>query len=219
MCTFGHTARGADAAVDYSTNTNPTGVWSYGYSTTLGGTMTLYTAHEVDSGLDRWRGNVGSDGSPSLLKNDTAAPITYFSNPTATAQPGQLVEHPGPNGEDCIVRFTAPTAGLYSITANFKGIDITPTSTDVHVLDNGTAIFNDLVNTDGGAGKSFTTQLSLNAGEKIDFAVGYGSNLNYQFDSTALSAQVNLVPEPTSCLLLALGTATLALRRQARRSR
>jgi len=32
-----------DIAADFSTNSNPNGVWSYGYATTLGGTLILYT--------------------------------------------------------------------------------------------------------------------------------------------------------------------------------
>ena len=59
--------------------------------------------------------------------------------------PGQFALHPGPGGEYAVVRYVAPEAGEASIDAVFTGLDIFGTTTDVHVLLNGNALFDGLV--------------------------------------------------------------------------
>jgi hypothetical protein len=51
------------------------------------------------------------------------------------------------NGEYGLVRWTAPADGFLSIATTFTGIDLgTGTTTDVHVLQNGSPLFDGLVN-------------------------------------------------------------------------
>jgi hypothetical protein len=108
-----------------------------------------------------------------------------------------------------IVRFTAPTSGAFLLKSMFSGLDfVGPTTTDVHVLLNEVSIFDGLVN-GFGPGPSFTQVLNLNAGDHVDFAVGYGTNGNFDFDSTGLAATFQSVPEPASILLLATGIAAV----------
>src|SRR5262249_17510884 len=114
--------------------------------------------------------------------NGTADAITIGG---ITLQPGQLGFHPGPNGQYSVVRWTAPRAGALSLVASFSGLDITPTTTDVHVLHNGAALFDGEI-TEFGAGPSFDTAVVVAAGDTIDFAVGYGSNGTYFSDTTGL---------------------------------
>src|SRR6185437_5984835 len=52
----------ADVAADFSSTSNPTGVWSYGWSMTLGSPFILSRSPAVREGLDTWRGNVVPDG-------------------------------------------------------------------------------------------------------------------------------------------------------------
>ena len=78
---IGSAARAAmvwDAAADFSSIDNPNGVWSYGWSATLGGTFILDTDFQVFSGLDQWRSNLSptGDGTPLVEHNGTAGPIT-----------------------------------------------------------------------------------------------------------------------------------------------
>ena len=72
-----------------------------------------------------------------------------------------------------------------------------------------------------GSGPSYTSTLSLVAGDRVDFAVGFGSNRNYIFDSTGLDATLTLhtaaVPEPGSLTLLGAAAATLTSWRLRRR--
>jgi len=121
--------------------------------------------------------------------------------------------HPGGAGQDSVVRWTAPSAGTFSISGFFEGIDPAPTTTDVHVLlDGSTHLF------DGSIG-SFNVPLLFNltrtlaAGDTIDFAVGVGSDGSFIDDSTGLSATIvssSTVPEPTTLALLASCLAMLA---------
>jgi hypothetical protein len=204
---------GYDATADFSPTSNPNGVWSYGYSTTLGGTFNLYTSsgnflnpNGTPTGLDSWDKNIGL-GNPAVIHNGTNAPILIDG--TALYKPGQLGLHPGPDGEDSIVRFTASATTTYSLTSSFSGLDEVGTTTDVHVFVNGVSIYNNLIN-GFGAVDNFASSLTLNAGDHVEFVVGYGSNSNYQFDSTGLSATFSTVPEPSSVVLVAIAGVVLA---------
>ena len=202
-----------DAAADFSSSSNPNGVWSYGYSTTLGGTFNLYTENGDFpnpngslTGLDYWGQNIGLH-NPAVIHNGTGS--TILINGTATYQPGQLGLHPGPDGEDSIVRFTVSTAATYSLSSSFAGIDTVGTTTDVYVLLNGASLFDGLIN-GFGANASYSQTLALASGDEVDFVVGYGTNHTYFFDSTGLAAHLRAVPEPTSMLSLGLGWASIA---------
>ena len=106
-----------------------------------------------------------------------------------TWEPRSVSFHPGPHGEYSVVRFTAPATGDYRFDGAFAGID-EKTTTDVHVLGGGAAQFDGLINL-GGQGRRapFNGSVHLNAGEALDFAVGYG-NGSYEYDSTGIEATV-----------------------------
>jgi hypothetical protein len=205
-----------DPAVDFSSTSNPSGPWSYGWSQTLGGTFNLDAIHVHDNttGLDVWDGSVVSPlgNFPIVAHNGTAQTISYS---TVTYSPGQLGLHPGPAGEYSLVRFIAPSSGQYSISGGFVGLDfVGPTTTDVHILQNSSAIFNGVVNSYG-SGPSFSTVLTLQAGDKLDFAVGFGSNGSYFYDSTGLAVHISAVPEPATIAMGIIGAIGLiAVRRR-----
>ena len=56
-----------------------------------------------------------------------------------------------------------------------------------------------------GSGPSFMTTLTLHTGDTVDFAVGFGTDGSYLFDSTGIAATLTSVPEPASLTLLAVG--------------
>jgi len=176
-----------NAADDFSATSNPTKSWRYGYSTNLVGTFNLYTdKYTYQSVLDVWCRP--GRGEPLVAYNGTNS--TVYTG--AIIQPGEIVFHPGPNGEKSIVRWTTPNSGSYDISATFSGADyFGATSTDVHVLDNGTSIFDGNVN--GNSSISYHKTWNLAAGDTIDFTVGYGTNGNYYNDSTALDAVIKLL--------------------------
>lgn len=190
---------------EFSLAGNPNGPWRYGYSATLGGPLILHTTSGSDGGLNYWNTDI-SIGLPWVVCNSSAASINWAG--TTTLEPGALSLHPGPNGEVAVLRFTVPATGQYLVAGSFFGQDyIGPTTTDVHLLLNGVAIFNDIVS-DYGINHSFNTTLTLTAGSQLDFAVGFGSNENYLYDSTGLTALITQVPEPSALALLG-GAASL----------
>ncbi len=202
-----------DLAADFSTATNPNGAWSYGYSTTLGGALVLHAStspHPAYSTISNWHTDLGY-GVPVILRNSTAGTVTNDTG-TIVLNPGQLASHPGTSGEFSIVRFTAPTAGLFNVTGAFQGADLFGATTDVHILLNGSSVLAGNVTGFGvGSGPAFNTNLSLASGDRLDFVVGWG-NGDFTWDSTAVSAVITQVPEPGTAALLALGGLALAFR-------
>ena len=212
ICLVPYVARADfDAATNFSPTSNPNGVWSYGWTQTLGSSFILDAIHENSFDLDFWEGSIETDSPPgffpTVFHNGSDNTITYFD--TLSVAPGQLGLHPGPDGQYGVVRFTAPTDGTYSIDSAFIGLDFggpffeRSTTTDVHVLVNEASIFDGVVN-DFGSGPSFSVLRTLQAGDMIDFAVGSGDG-NYFNDSTGLAAQVSVVPEPVSVIMLCTG--------------
>jgi hypothetical protein len=195
-----------DIADDFSLSSNPNGVWTYGDETTLGGTLNLYTVTStVYGGLEIWS---DSSGAYSDAYNSLGTTLINGSEQWA---PHQASFHPGPNNEYSVFRFTAPTTGVYSLDSSFAGVDTVGATTDVHILVDNSQIFGGNVNGFGpGSGPSFNTNLSLIAGDTVDFAIGNGGN-GYYDDGTGISASLTLesVPEPSSLLLLGIAIAGL----------
>jgi hypothetical protein len=176
-----------DVAKDFSTNSNPNGAWTYGYSTTLGGAFIPHLERGLWGPLEFWRTDIWL-GVPGVYHNPGSVTAT---NITAVLEPGQLAFHPGPNGEYCVIRFTTPTSGVYRVVGAFKGVDTHGTTTDVHIIAGGIPTLDGLVNGFGpGTGPAFDFTVTLGAGGIVDFAVGRGSNNEFSYDSTGISVQV-----------------------------
>jgi hypothetical protein len=189
-----------DAAGDFSLDSNPNGVWSYGYSLTLTGDFTLYTQSGTvtfgNPNFSSWRGDLSpaGDGTPLAVQNTAD---TTQQGRGANLDPGQLALHPGEEGEVSIVRWTAPEAGTIYLGATFTGRDnVHGTTTDVHVLFNGTSIFDGSINGFLDAA-SYTDMFSVLAGDVIDFAVGVGDDGSFISDATGLDATITLCPDPS----------------------
>jgi len=214
-----------DAADDFSLLNNPNGPWSYGFKDELGGTFfPYYNTLTTAEGLSLWYGETEylfggiPDIDPVIAHNGTGAPV---GSGNLIWAPDQLSLHPGVitwpydiynDNPYSILRWTAPGAGTYLISASFTGLDGGGTTTDVHVLLNGVSLFDALVNGFGpDSEQAFLASLSLSGGDIIDFAVG--PNGEYQRDTTALDATVaaNTIPEPGSLLLLGTGLGLLGL--------
>jgi hypothetical protein len=128
--------------------------------------------------------------------------------PAATTyQPGQLALNLGGNFYS-IVRWRAPSSGQFNITATFSGLSSAGDSTDVHILRNGASIFDSTV-FGSPSPTSYSGIQNLATGDTIDFAVGQGSDGNAHEDTTALSASIVAVPEPTTLALAGAGLACL----------
>lgn len=186
-----------NAAGDFSVGSNPNGVWSYGWESSLGQQFNFDTIVNsfVGGQLIAWQSGQSGDLNPGVYLNTTGNYVQPGSN---IWQPHQLILHPGSGGQDSILRWTVPTSGTFSFNTGFIGQDTVGTSTDVHLLVDSNSIFN------GGvygylATQSFNTTLTLNAGDTVDLAVGDGSDGNYYYDSTGVSetiANVTNLPQP-----------------------
>ncbi|WP_168218990.1 PEP-CTERM sorting domain-containing protein [Limnoglobus roseus] len=188
------------------------GTWTYGYQTTLGTGFTLFDEYGTGTGTggnyEFWR---VAGGNPYLGIYHDLSGMTNLINGTESLPAGGVVQHPGPAAEYSVSRFTASTAGVYSFSVLFTGQDVAqPATTDVHVYVNNMQDSSGLINGTT-TSQSFNNTISLAAGGTIDFAVGYGSNGNYFFDSTGVSASVSVVtPEPASMTMMGIGLASLA---------
>jgi hypothetical protein len=181
-----------DAAAQFSSTQNPNGVWSYGCSQSLGATFHPYTQQTpLSNGLYDW-GTApvcGQTNPPSVAYNSTDA---TFTSGSVTVPAHTIWFHPGPQDQNSVLRWTAPASGNYQVKAVFWGDDFEgPTTTDVHVLHNRLCIYSGEVSGYGpSSDQSFTSTISVAAGDTIDFAVGYGTDRGYGFDSTGVSAVI-----------------------------
>jgi len=198
-----------NAAGDFSASNNPNGVWSFGEQATLGTGFSTFGASGNVLGFDYW--TVSSAGNLNAIHNSTASGIYYGGS--VLIDPGQLVLHPNLGGEYTLARFTAPTAGTYTFSANFIGQDyVYGTTTDVHLLVNNVAIFSSVVIGYHNTASSGIFSMVLAANDTIDAAVGWGNN-DFYGDTTGLEFTVESVPAPGP---LALALLAFMLRRRQR---
>lgn len=176
---------------DFSTVSNPNGVWSYGSEPSLTGAFTLYTSNcSSIIGMSAWVTGCYPADPPFVAHNNTISPICYL---TFCVPKKSLHLHPAANGDFDVVRFKAPKTGAYKIFKGFfVGLDIHPTSTDVYIVHNSTlpALFTGAIASYSLPLAFGTLTVPMNAGDTLDFAVGYGSNLTYDYDSTGLDCVI-----------------------------
>jgi hypothetical protein len=197
----------ADYNADFSlANGNPNGNWTYGYTTTLGGSLNVFTnaaSVPVNSGtLDLWyTPGLSTDFTPSSFKNNSGGTLNGVLD-------GEAALHSGPAGQYAVARFVMPESTLVDVSGMFKSGDIGAVSVYIYVA--GVQVFgNDSTTIDEVFGLSFNAV----QGQTIDFIVGTGLNSGYEFDSTPLVARIESVPEPMSLGLAGLAGLLLARRR------
>jgi hypothetical protein len=179
-----------DAVKDFSTQSNPNGVWSYGYLTSWGAPLTLYTVADKSCypGTSRWLEH--ADCSPPLVShNDTGKTICDGS---VCFPPWLLGLHPGGNGELAVVRWTAPSSGRFLIQVTFVGMDWAgPTSTYVYVLRNSKRLFLKApINSYQWPLLLHPYGWTLSAGDTVDFIVDKGKDGDWHYDSTEVEVKV-----------------------------
>lgn len=180
-----------DAAGDFSGVTNPNGAWSYGWSVGRGLGFNLDAVPTNVKGIDVWNYS-GTQAEPDVFHNGTSNIIDPAGTNPIPA--GGLAFHPGPMGQNAIVRWTAPSTGSYSIDATFTGRDdARGTTTDVAVLSNEITLWSGEVMGYLATQSYAAGPVNLNAGDTIDFTVGFGTDLSYAYDTTGLSANVSLI--------------------------
>jgi hypothetical protein len=195
-----------DPAANFSATNNPNGVWSYGWTQSLGSAFNFDTSFQNGSGLNFWVGpfpNGSSEFMPYVAHNGTASTINYLG--FLPYPSGRLGLHPGDAGQYAVIRFSSPQTTSINVAASFFRIDPNA-STDVHILHNGLAVFS------GQSEAPFSWQRSVQSGDTIDFVVGFGGN-GFGSDSTGLTATITPVPEPGALALTGLAIVAAHCRR------
>lgn len=195
-----------DAATDFATAAggNPGAVWSYGYdpASVDGYQIKLFDIVAVGS-VAQWNDSQYSSlGTPAAWKNLSGSTILGVVD-------GQVALHPGPtpNGDYAILRFTAPTTGVYSVSAQFFTGD--SGEVDAWVVKNGG--FGSPLASLGETSSNplySVSGLYLDVGDTLDFVVG--NHGNYFYDTTPVTVQITSVPEPAAAGLSFLGLAAMA---------
>ena len=118
------------------------------------------------NGLEVWKPQARF--APRLIRN----PKTYGISAVTLWRPKEVAMIPGVDGEYGAVRWTAPADGEYTVSAKFRGSG-TFTTTNIHVLQAGKAVYDGFINLNGrGDESAYGATLRFSKGQTLDFAVG-----------------------------------------------
>jgi hypothetical protein len=205
-----------DLSADFSFLDNPNKVWQCGYSATNSLAPDQFRVDTQSERVDMQCDSTGSIGFWHPAANHGPGPGYYpyvAYNTTKQSQvgckgwavrAGEVAMEASNSGQYSLVRFVAPVAGTYTVGAQFAGIHYGLSTTDVHVLHNGTSLFDADIDGYGGdpafhmvqganPTANFLGQVELKANDTVTFAVGYGKNKTNSGDTTGLFAQVVLL--------------------------
>jgi hypothetical protein len=212
-----------DAAASFN---NPglatSSAWQYGVyaGNQLNGAFQAFDLNSPSYSINGGYKYFSPSGTGQTIGQNITGSVLYPSG-TIYAAPGTLNVHPSSVGGYAVVRWTAEQAGAYDVAGGFYGISMAGarTSTDVHILKNGASLFDGLVeghwaNENFRVGPAGALHLQLSVGDTLDFAVGYGSNHSWGWDSTRVDAVItgNLaapIPEPETYAMLLAGLGVL----------
>jgi hypothetical protein len=199
-----------DLSTDFSLQNNPNKVWQYGYSATNSLDPAQFRVDEYADPTGPvcfWHPSVSHQPGPGwypYIAYNRAKESRMGSNNGWAVRAGEVAMEASNTGQYSLIRFVAPVAGAYKITARFEGVHFGLSTTDVHVLHNATSLFDADIEGYGGdpafhkvQGASptaaYSGQVKLKANDTVTFAVGYGKNKTNFCDTTGLFAQVVLL--------------------------
>jgi len=199
-----------DLSADFSLKNNPNKVWQYGYSATNSLAPDQFQLDKYSDGaspIGFWHPAASSGPGPGYypyIAYNTSKQSQPWPSPNGwVVRGGEVAMEASNSGQYSLVRFVAPVAGTYKISAQFAGVHVWST-TDVHVLHNGTSLFDADIDGYGGdpafrkvQGASptaaYSGQIEMKANDTVTFAVGYGKNKTNSGDTTGLFARLVLL--------------------------
>lgn len=208
-------------AADYSTTSNSgANGWQSGYLTDVGSTLGVFNAYDVfgsAADIPSWHTGSGTDPMGNANINPSSSPSAhtdwgiYWAGKQACLMPGTA-------GNWIAVRWTAPSAGNYNVSAlwtnqRYDGCDTTVairnTATGIDMLSGSVATLTEFVGTDSSvaAGKAtYNNTLYFTAGQNIDFIVKTtSSQASPIYQMVGLDATITAVPEPAAITLAVTG--------------
>jgi hypothetical protein len=199
-----------DLGSEFSPQKNPNGVWEYGYSAALSldpGEFRLDHYSNQGVPVSFWHPEHTDQPGPGYypyVAGNSAGKTSFGSSNGWAVRADEIAMEGSNSGQYSIVRFVAPQTGSYAVSAKFAGIHFGLSTTDVHVLLNGSSLFAADIEGYGGdpgfhaiTGASPTADyagtLKLKRGDTVTFAVGYGRNKTNYGDTTGLIVHVTLL--------------------------
>ncbi len=187
-----------DLSTQFSAASNPAGVWSYGWESSLGGGFTLLTNYVLDHGnngvgIETWY--FGGSGPPAVYHNGTTNTVTSDSG-AGNFPPGSTWFYAGPSAPQNYgaIRFTVPSggSGVYALSTSVQSYLNGSISgdTDFHVVWNGLEVFDQFLPGNGGA--NFAGTIALSAGDTVDFLSGRGADNNLYGSGLKIAASFAL---------------------------
>lgn len=189
-----------DAVADFSISANPNGQWSYLYDNGSGPQLlTQAVANYGATGVDAWVNGLSGPQAAGTMKNTTNSTVTISG--TVLLPPNLLNMDPVVNKSD-ITRWTAPSAGTWSISGLFQGVDILEKSHTVELLENSTTLLLAPTTISSyGQAVNFNAEVSLAKGDTIDFIVNGATVFTNLGTGLSATIQLSSVPEPSSIVL------------------
>ncbi|MFZ0760028.1 MAG: hypothetical protein WAM69_08775 [Candidatus Sulfotelmatobacter sp.] len=199
-----------DLSADFSLKNNPNKVWQYGYSATNSLAPDQFradTESDTSGPVGFWHPATNSGPGPGYypyVAYNTTKQSQAWPTPNGwVVRGGEVAMEASNSGQYSLVRFVAPVAGTYKVSAQFEGVHVWST-TDVHVLHNATSVFDADIDGYGGDpafrkvhGASpraeYSGEIKMKANDTVTFAVGYGKNKTNYGDTTGLFARVLLL--------------------------
>ena len=182
-----HTPVATESSIGKIADTHGTGAWDFYGSETIGGDLTplTYEPGGLVGGSHDGYSLVGQNrGFPGITPNG-------FWGPAPPAD--GLALHPGEHShaiDYLVVRWTAGVGGTFNIAGAQTVENGGNNGTTLDILHNGGSEFTTIVS--GGATEAFDLDLTIVAGDTVDFIIG--NNANWDRDRSSLSATITGTP-------------------------
>jgi hypothetical protein len=189
-----------DAVADFSIAANPNGQWSYLYDNGSGPQLLTHAvANYGATGVDAWVNGLSGPQAAGTMKNTTASTVTISGT---VLLPPNLLNMDPVNNKSNITRWTAPSAGTWSISGLFQGVDIFEKSHTVELLENSTTLLLAPATISSyGQTVNFSAEVSLAKGDTLDFIVNGATVFTDLGTGMSATIQSSSVPEPSSLVL------------------